>query len=98
MHRMPFAVLAVAAAVLGTPATARADSGQLADFSLELTSAAPASPTGMNVHVAFHTAGRPDAKSPPVRPAFCRAPAGTVFDSSALPRCAASDEQLHLLG
>lgn len=78
--------------------SASAAPGRLVDFSLALSSRIPATASGMDVGVLFHTAGDPDRKSSPVRRVVIAAPAGTRVDSSAMPRCRASDAELRALG
>jgi hypothetical protein len=91
--------IAAAAGLLawGT-AAAPADSGRLADLDLRLTSASPASPTGMTVHAFIHREGDRDAKPSPLRSVVLRLPAGVRFDNGALPLCEASDDEIRALG
>jgi len=89
-------LLTVAASAAATAAPAHA--GRLADLGLALTSRAPAAPTGMSVHLAFHQAGDPAAKPPALRTAVVHLPDGLRFDSSAMPQCSASDAEIQALG
>ena len=69
-----------------------------ADFSQAFTTMAPGTPTGLTVHVFLRRADDASAKPPPLRSAVIRGPAGLRFDTTAVPQCKASDEQLHALG
>src|SRR3954471_7559949 len=95
--RLATALGAVAFALL-VCAPARAERGRLADFSLGLTTTAPAAPTGLEVHVLFHRAGDPKAKPAPLRTAVIHGAPGLAFDTGALRECAASDEELRARG
>jgi hypothetical protein len=88
----------VLTALAAGAAPASGDSGRLADFSLGLTSRTPGAPTGMNIRVFLHRAGDRDAKPSPLRSAVVHAPSGLRFDTGAVPRCRASDQQIALLG
>lgn len=83
---------------LAVASSAQAEKGKLVDFSLGLSSRAPDAPSGMDVNVLFHTAGDPDKKSSPIRSVVIAAPAGTKIDSTAVPQCTASDEELRTMG
>jgi hypothetical protein len=89
------ALLAVALPGL-TPAAA--ESGRLADFAVALSSSAPATPTGMAVHVQFHRADDPSAKPSPLRSAVIALSPGLRFDTTAVPQCTASDAEIRALG
>src|SRR3954453_21025455 len=95
--RLATALGAVAFALL-VCGPARADQGRPPAFSLGLTPTAPASPTGLEVHVLFHRAGDPKAKPAPLRSAVIHGPQGLVFDTGTLRECAASDEELRARG
>ena len=88
------AVAATAAVLAAAPAPA----GELADFSLTLTSRAPGTPSGLAVEVVFHTEGSPDVKSSPARGVVVRGPRGMRIDTSAAPRCEATDAELRAFG
>ena len=90
-------IVAVALLALGA-APAHADSGRLADFSQAFTTKDPGSPTGLTVHVVFRKAGDPSGKPPALRSAVIRGPDGLRFDTSAVPECTASDEELRARG
>jgi hypothetical protein len=90
------ALALLAAALLASPAPA--ESGRLSEFSVGLTSRAPATPTGLAVHVLFRRAEDPNAKPPALRGAVIRGPAGLRFDNGVLPQCTASDDELRTRG
>jgi hypothetical protein len=90
------AAVVVCLAWWATPAAA--ESGRLADFSIGLPSQAPASPTGISVHVQFHRENDPDAKPSPIRTAVIALPSGLRFDNSAVPQCTASDDEIRARG
>jgi hypothetical protein len=97
--RTSFALLVIAAAGgVAAAAPASADTGRLADFDLAFTTPSLAAPTGMKTHVLLHRANDPNAKPAPLRSAVIHAPAGIRFDTTALPQCKASDDELRLLG
>src|SRR2546423_11687679 len=99
MHGKPIVTVAALLAALGCGAAqASAESGRLADFSLQLSSSAPASPTGQTVHVLFHRADDRNAKPSALRSAVLQLPSGLRFDTTTLNQCTASDEQIRLLG
>jgi hypothetical protein len=91
MPRFPVFLAAVmAAGVVAAPAGAARTT-----FSLQLTTTAPSQPSGLAVHLRFDASkGKPS----PLRSAVIRGPRGLRFDTAALPRCAASDAELELLG
>lgn len=93
-------VLGVAAVALSlvAPAAADARSGRLADFTGALTTHRAAAPTGLRVHVLLHRPGNRSAKPSPLRSAVVRLPAGLRFDTTAVPRCTASDAAIRVLG
>ena len=95
--RVSAVAVAVAAAAWGAPSAA-GESGRLADFAIAFPTQAPAAPTGVKVHVQFHREGDPDAKPSPIRKAVIALPAGLRFDTSTVPECMASDEEIHSLG
>jgi hypothetical protein len=90
-----FAVLAaLLLACAGGAGAASAESGELVDFSLSLKNPAPASPTGLILHVK----ARGEEKPSPVRTVVYEAPPGTRFDTGTLTECMASDEEIEVLG
>jgi hypothetical protein len=92
------ATIASVAALGSGAAPVGAESGRLADFTVALSSRAPAAPTGMAVHVQFHRADDPEAKPSPLRAAVIALPAGLRFDTTAVPQCTASDDEIRALG
>jgi hypothetical protein len=92
------ATAAAAAAILGAAAPAHADNGRLADMDIRFLEQRPAMPSGLAVHILFHRENDPDAKPSPLRAAVVRLPDGTVIDTTALPECTASDDELRALG
>jgi hypothetical protein len=90
-------IVVIALLALGA-APAHADSGRLVDFSQAFTTKDPASPTGLTVHVVLRKAGDPSGKPPALRSAVIRGPDGLHFDTSAVPECTASDEELRARG
>jgi hypothetical protein len=79
-------------------APASGGSGRLVDLEGGFTSSSPATPTGMSTHLFFRRAGDPNAKPPPLDSAVIRLPRGLRFDTTAVPQCMASDEEIHALG
>src|SRR5436305_14578350 len=74
------------------PAAARAAGA--ADFSLQLSSSSPNSPTGLATHLLLRNTSDPDAKPPALQSAVIHGPRGLRFDSSAAPECTASSAQI----
>lgn len=91
---------ALAALMVGSviPSGASAEAGHRADFSLGLTSSAPAASTGLTISVRFKAPDDPEAKPPPVKGVVLDAPAGTRFDTTTVTRCEASDAELRARG
>jgi hypothetical protein len=96
MRAGPAAVALVAASLAAAPA--HAESGRLADFSAQLTTTSPSSPTGLAIHVVLRKEGDPNAKPSPLRSAVFQAPAGLRFDNGAVPQCMASDAEIQARG
>jgi hypothetical protein len=86
--------LTVAAALVAAPAGTAAPREHV-EFALDLTSAQPASATGMHLR-----AGVPDrnGKPPQLRRVVYQLPAGTVLDPTVVPACQASDDELRARG
>jgi hypothetical protein len=96
---MRLAALAIGAAGFAAAAApASAEPGRLADFGLRLSSTAPGTPTGTTVHILLHRENDPDAKPSPLRTAVLKLPDGLRFDSTAVPICTATDDELRALG
>jgi len=91
---------AIAVAVAGCPAAALAApvSGPHETVESKLTTSRPGSRTGFEYSGRYHAAGDPSADPPYMRRMTSYAPPGMVFDTTALPRCEASDLELALSG
>lgn len=94
---MRTSALVIAAALL-MAAPASADKGRLADFDFVLSASAPGSPAGVHTKLLLHREKDPDAKPSPLRSAVIHAPKGTRFDTTAVPQCTATDEELTARG
>src|SRR5437763_6750810 len=98
----PLRLLALAVVLLTgigvTLAPAAAQAAGAADFSLQLSSSSPSSPTGLPTHLLLRNTSDPNAKPPAVQSAVIHAPDGTRFDSTAAPQCTASSAEIQLLG
>jgi len=97
IHRI-MAATAVVAAIGGAAAPGSAQAGRLADFTFGLTTGATSAPSGLTVHILFHRANDPNAKPSPIRAGVFQGPSGLRFDTSAVPQCTASDDQIRVLG
>ena len=93
--RTSLGVLLVALAVA---APASADKGRLADFDTGFTTWTRGAPTGLRTHVLFHRENDPDAKPSPLRSAVIHLPDGIRIDTTAVPQCMASDDELRARG
>jgi hypothetical protein len=91
-------MIALTAAVACVPAAAaRAATTPRGDFRLDFGVHKPGKATTLELHIRYK--GRdPAGKPSPIRHIVMRAPAGTRFDTTALPRCTAYDEQLRADG
>ena len=89
---------ALLAGLLLAAAPASADKGKLADFDAAFTTGAVSTAAGMKVHVLLHREKDADAKPSPLRSAVIHLPMGTRIDTTAVPQCKASDEELKLRG
>jgi hypothetical protein len=89
-----------AALVAVTMAAAAADgtTGKRSDFDLGFSTRVPGQRAALTLHVVYKAANDPDAKPSPIRKVVIAAPAGTRFDTSAVPACTASDQQLMVQG
>ena len=65
------------------------------DYRFGLTSRTPGTSSGMALHVAY---GQPGTKPPGLDRVAFELPPGLRLDTSALPRCTASDDEIRLLG
>ena len=75
-----------------------AATGQASDVALHFSTKAPGVGTAMALHIRYTKPGDPNAKPPPIRRVQIDAPAGTIFHSSTVPACKASDAEAMLLG
>lgn len=91
--------VAACAGAIALPAlAATAVAGERVEFRQTLSSRAPATPSGMTVHVVFRAAGDPEAKPSPIRAVTIAGPPGLTYDSQAAPQCRASDDELRAQG
>jgi hypothetical protein len=88
--------IAVAAGVV--VATAEATTGKRSDFDLGFSSSSPGTPTGVTFHVVYKAADDPNGKPSPIRKVVVATPAGTRFNTGAVAKCEAGDEQLRAQG
>jgi hypothetical protein len=84
-----------AAAALVTP-VAQAD--ERAELEASFTTRAPGTPTGLRLAAEYKNPSDPNAKPPPLEGAAFDLPPGTRIDTSAAPRCTATDDQIRALG
>jgi hypothetical protein len=94
------AVLLAGASLAAAAFAAPAEQGQSEVYErvkLRFTSAAPGKRTGF-VWTVKQRPVADDAQPPPVRRARLRFPRGTRFDTSAIPRCSATDDELQAQG
>jgi hypothetical protein len=88
----------VVALLLLAAAPASADKGKLADFDAAFTTGAASTASGLKVNVHLHRENDADAKPSPLRSAVIHLPFGTEIDTTAVPQCKATDEELKLRG
>lgn len=85
---------AVAAAAWMTNAQpVLAGSAPRADFSMRFAAMRPGTASSLRLYI-LYKGSTPSAKPSPIRKIVIAFPRGTRFDTSALPRCTASDQQL----
>lgn len=75
------------------PAAASAGSKPRADFALDFSARKPGVPTGIHLQILYKGSSS-DAKPSPIRKIVIATPKGTRFDTSALARCGATDQEL----
>lgn len=73
---------------------ALAAEGHASSIGLDFGTDRAATPTGMELHLAYTNPEDPSAKPPPIRRLTIEAPAGTRFDPGATPLCEASDAEV----
>jgi hypothetical protein len=79
-------------------ATAAPASGPRETVDITVTTTAPATSAGLTYAAAYHAAGDPGGDPQALRRIAVLAPAGTRVDTTVPDRCAASDQQLELMG
>jgi hypothetical protein len=94
MRRLLICSSLVATLAAAAPALA----GERADFAWRFAEAKPGVPTRWSLHLLYKAPGDPDAKPYAIRELTLRPPAGTRFNLASHPACAASNEQIQLLG
>ena len=87
---------AIAGAAGAAPATA--DSTPAGDFSFRFSTPRPGTPAGLEFRQLYKNPRDANAKPSAVRRFLFAAPAGQVFDGSAVPACRATDQQFQLMG
>jgi hypothetical protein len=93
-HTAPL-LAAAALALIAQPAAA--GSRPRADFAMDFSAKRPNAATAIHLKILYK--GRdPQGKPSPIEKIVLKAPRGTRFDSSALPRCHASDQELLAYG
>ena len=90
--------VAASCAALAGAAPADADSTPAGDFSFRFSSPQPNVSAGLELRQLYKRPDDPNAKPSPVRRFLFAAPEGTVFDGSAVPACAATDQEFQQLG
>ena len=95
--------LQLAAAVLGTCAAsglapAAAGAADRGDFVLDLGTGQPEANATVKIDIVLRHPDDPNAKPSPLRAAQLRLPSGTRIDTSNIPRCDATDEELRARG
>lgn len=87
---------AFAAMTIATPAAAATASPS--NFSLGFARRTPGEMTAMTLRITYRQPGQPNAKPPAIRHLVIDAPRGTVFHTSTVPACQASNAELMALG
>jgi hypothetical protein len=96
-RRLGVALVAAALVATALADTAVAGSAPRADFSFDLSTRAPGARSAIHLQI-LYKGSTPDAKPSPIRRITILAPTGMRFDSRALPRCDASDDELRAEG
>ena len=89
------AIFLVFALGAGTVLGGTTDRGE---FDLRATVKTPAKPTGLALRARFKHPDDPERKPPPLTGAVIELPRGMLIDDTAVPQCAASDEDFQLRG
>jgi hypothetical protein len=93
--RVMMKTTAVLLAGLAAPAHA---AGERAELAVPFTESRPGVPTGLALDVRYLNPENRDAKPPSITKVVLRLPEGTRLDTTALPVCEATDEEMRLLG
>lgn len=88
-------VVLIVASVVGSAA---ATTGKRADFALGFSTKARGARAALVLHVVYKAADDPDAKPSPIRKVVIHAPSGTRFNTGAVAKCEASDDELMAQG
>jgi hypothetical protein len=96
VRRGSTAALAAAAVVLAAPFPAAADERAEVDFGF--TTAQPGTVTGLTLSAEYRNPSDPGAKPPPLTGAAFDLPPGTRVDTTAVPQCHATDEEIRARG
>ena len=81
--------------VVGTAGGSQSNRGA---FDLDLSARAPGASTGLKFHIVYRHPADPEGKPPPIKGAVFTLPRGMRINDSAVPQCAATDEELRLQG
>jgi hypothetical protein len=81
-------------AILGAIGAAGATTGRRADFDLRFSTASPGAHAALVLHVVYKAADDPNAKPSPIRKVVVVAAPGTHFDTGAVAKCTATDDEL----
>jgi hypothetical protein len=82
----------------GVIGSAGATTGKRADFDLRLSPASTGAHAALALHVVYKAAGDPNGKPSPIRKVVVAAAPGTRFDTGAVAKCTATDEELQSQG
>jgi hypothetical protein len=85
-------------ATVGVIGTAAATTGKRADFDLRFSPATPGARAALRLHVVYKAAGDPNGKPSPIRKVVIAAAPGTRFDTGAVTKCTATDDELKAEG
>jgi hypothetical protein len=97
-RKAALAAAAAAVAPLSMSADAAAEPTARVEYSDAFTTRTPATPSGRVFHDEFFDAHDASAKPPAVQHVHLQLPKGARFDTSAVPRCTASDAELMAQG
>lgn len=97
-RRSVFAAVLGASALLPAFATGTAGSGPHEKVDVGATTTRPAASTGLTWTATYHSSTDPGQDPPPLRRLVIHLPRGTRYDTSVPGQCAATDQELMLLG